>query len=188
MKKLPALTFAFFVAVATACQSPESTQSQPNAYYDVAGFVTGQIGVLSSQRPTVTKAMEVSGEEESTTREVDWTRELELFMQADINKPAYRYSYTTTRPDSLTYLYTVRPGEDLPVRYLRVKLHSPDGNPREIEAKVLTQNKLYQSEKQLLLRCGDVRGTWRVLSYQIRGFQELAIAERKPFAVRAEVL
>ncbi|HEV7351408.1 hypothetical protein [Telluribacter sp.] len=190
MKRIVNLSAFLFTVLISACQSPgTSQQQQPKVYYDVAGFVAGQIELLSQQRPAVTKAMQVDGEKEQrTTQEVDWARELELFLQADINKPAYRLSYLTTRPDSLTYEYRVRKEEDLPVRYLRVKLNTFDGNPEEIEARIFTENRLYQSEKTLLLRSGQVGGTWRVLSYQIKGFQELAIAERKPFAIRGEIL
>lgn len=134
------------------------------------------------------KAMQVDGEEEvRTTKEVDWAQELELFVQADINKPAYRLSYTTARPDSLTYEYRIRPGEDLPVRYLRIKLNAPQGQPEEIEAKIQTENKLYQSEKNLLLRSGAVEGTWRVQFYRIQGYQELVVSERKPFAISGQI-
>ncbi len=188
MKKRTTLFLFLILSTVLACQSPGPTQQQPNLYYDVAGFITGQVQLLAQQSPSVKKTMMVNGEEEvRTTQEVDWDQELELFLQTDLNKPAYRLSYITSRPDSLTYEYKIRPDEDLPVRYLRVKLDAPGGKPEEIQARLLTENKLYQSEKNLLLRSGAVGGTWRVKSYQIQGYQELAISDRKPFAIRGEI-
>ncbi|WP_247232703.1 hypothetical protein [Telluribacter sp. SYSU D00476] len=189
MKKKITLSLLCSLATVFGCQSPGTTQQQqPNLYYDVAGFINGQVQLLAQQDPSVTKAMQVDGEEEvRTTKEVDWAQELELFIQADINKPAYRLSYITSRPDSLTYEYRVRPDEDLPVRYLRIRLNTAGGQPEEIEAKLLTENKLYQSEKNLLLRSGAVGGAWRVQSYQIRGYQELVVSDRKPFSISGQI-
>ncbi len=126
-------------------------------------------------------------EEKRSTREVDWKRELELFLQADINKPAYRLSYAAARPDSLTYEYVLQTEEDLPVRFLKVVLDKTNGKPLLIEAKISSENQLYESEKNLSIRCEEKAGVWRVAAYQIKGFQELVISDRKPFDVRVEV-
>ena len=172
----------------SACQTPAEKNDDPPVYYDVKGFVKNQIQLLTQEKPTVEKTMVVGNDQEKrSTQEVDWQKELELFVQADINKPAYRQSYAIARPDSLTYEYTVQTKEDLPVRYLKVVLDKPNGQPTLIEAKILAQNKLYESEKNLLMRCAQKSGDWRVASYQIKGFQELVISDRKPFDVRVDI-
>ena len=172
----------------TSCQTPAETSTEPNAYYDVKGFVQNQIQFLSQQQPMIEKTMVVGKDEEKrTTREVDWKKELELFLQADINKPAFRLSYVTERPDSLTYEYKIQTEEDLPVRFLKIILDKESGKPALIEAKISSKNKLYESEKNLAMRCEEKAGVWRVASYQIKGFQELVISDRKPFDVRVVV-
>ncbi len=172
----------------TSCQTPAAQQHEPDVYYNVKGFVQEQIQLLSQQKPTVSKSMMVGDQrEQRTTHEVNWQKELELFVQADINKPAYRASYSIGRPDSLTYEYTLKSEEDLPVRHLKVVLDRPSGKPALIEATILSENKLYESEKNLLLRSASQGGAWRVQSYRIQGFQELAISSRKPFDVQVTV-
>jgi len=172
----------------TSCQNPAETTTEPNVYYDVEGFVQSQIQLLSQQQPTIEKTMVVGQDEEKrTTKAVDWKKEFELFLQADINKPAFRQSYATQRPDSLTYAYTIRTGEDLPVQFLKVILDKNSGKPALIEAKISSKNKLYESEKNLSMRSEAKAGVWRVASYQIKGFQELVISDRKPFDVRVTV-
>ncbi len=172
----------------SACQTPTEENQAPPVYYDVKGFVQNQIQLLNQQKPRVEKTMVVGNDEEKrSTKEVDWRKEFELFVQADINKPAYRQSYAIARPDSLTYEYTILTKEDLPVRYLKVVLDKPNGQPTLIEAKILAENKLYESEKNLLMHCAQKSGDWRVTSYQIKGFQELVISDRKPFDVRVEI-
>ncbi len=171
-----------------SCQTTAETSTEPNAYYDVKGFVQNQIELLSQNQPTIEKTMVVGQDrEQRSTREVDWSKELELFLQADINKPAFRLSYATTRPDSLTYEYRLQTEEDLPVQFLRVKLDENSGKPALIEAKISSENKLYESEKNLVMRCEEKEGVWRISSYQIKGFQELVISDRKPFDVRVTV-
>jgi hypothetical protein len=174
--------------LAGGCQAPAQKEQAPNLYYDVEGFVQEQIDLLGRQKPLVNKVMVVSGaREKRSTAEINWQKELELFIQADINKPAYRNSYAINRPDSVTYEYKVQTEEDLPVRFLRVVLDEPGGKPALIEAQILSENKLYESEKNLQLRSGQQGADWRVQSYRIRGFQELVISSRKPFDVQATV-
>lgn len=183
-----AVTSLYFLLILSSCQTPAETSTEPNAYYDVKGFVQSQIHLLSQQKPTIEKTMVVGQDEEKrTTKAVDWKKELELFLQADINKPAFRQSYATERPDSLTYTYKIQTEEDLPVRFLKVVLDKNSGKPALIEAKISSKNKLYESEKNLAMRCEEKAGVWRVASYQIRGFQELVISDRKPFDVRVVV-
>lgn len=177
-----------FLLALTSCQTPAETSTEPNAYYDVKGFVQNQIQLLSQQQPTIEKTMVVGQDQEKrTTKEVDWKKELELFLQTDINKSAFRLSYATQRPDSLTYEYTIQTEEELPVRFLKVTLDKDGGKPSLIEAKISSKNKLYESEKNLAMHCEEKAGVWRVASYQIKGFQELVISDRKPFDVRVVV-
>ncbi len=186
-RRLLFVGFCFLLAL-TSCQNPAENNTEPNAYYDVKGFVQTQIQLLSQQQPTIEKMMVVGQDvEKRTTKEVNWKKELELFLQADINKPAFRLSYAIQHPDSLTYEYTLQTEEDLPVRFLKVVLDKNSGKPALIEAKISSENKLYESEKNLSMRCEEKAGVWRVATYQIEGFQELVISDRKPFDVRVEV-
>ncbi|MPR34517.1 hypothetical protein [Salmonirosea aquatica] len=179
--------FAILLMLAS-CQTPAEKHDEPAVYYDIKGFIQSQIQLLNQQKPVVEKTMVVgNGQEKRSTSEVNWEKELELFVQADINKPAYRQSYAIARPDSLTYEYTIQTQEDLPVRYLKVVLDQADGQPALIEARILAENKLFESEKNLLMHCAKNSGQWRVATYQIKGFQELVISDRKLFDVQAEV-
>lgn len=173
----------------TGCDNPVR-QNQPNVYYDVAGYVERQIVDLSAQKPLVDKAVRVNqNRSRQTTRDLNWTRELELFAQADINKPALRSSYQITRPDSLTYQYTLKPSEErLTVRSLTVQLDSATHQPRRIKAVLQTSNPLYSSERHLLLESGSTGGQpWRVHHYQLAGFQKLSYFDRSGFLVEGRV-
>lgn len=183
---LPILLSTLFFSSCT-----DSTQStQPNVYYDVLGFVKGQIAGLSARHPLVSKAVAINQEKNrQTTRDINWNRELELFTQADINKPALRNSYQINRPDSLTYQYTLKKAEErLTVRSLTIQLDSITRQPRRIEAVLQTSNPLYSSERHLLLESGPVAGReWQVKHYKLAGFQKLPYFDQNDFLVEGQV-
>lgn len=137
----------------------------------------------------VNKAVAVNDKRnQQTTRDINWTHELELFTQADINKPALRSSYQISRPDSLTYQYALKNLEErLTVRSLRVQVDSVTHQPRRIEAVLQNNNPLYSSERTLLLESGPAGGQWRVQHYKLAGFQKLPYFDKNEFFVEGRV-
>jgi AAA15 family ATPase/GTPase len=172
---------------AIAC-SPEPTD-QTKHYYDLKGFIDAQIKVLNQQKPTVNKQMTADGKTEQRQMIVsDWAKELELFRQLDLNKQAYILSYQTTRADSLTYLYTLKPTEKAPVRSLKIRLNK-NSQVADIEAIVKTENSLYDSEKKLTLNCDtDKKRSWTIKNYSVKGHQHLTMTDKKAFEVVGSVL
>lgn len=169
----------------TACDNP-AEQDQPPVYYDVAGFVKNKISDLSARHPAVEKTVSVDDEKsQQTTADINWSRELGLFSQADINKPALRNSYQIERPDSLTYIYTLKPTEErLTVQSVTVRLDGATRKPRQIEAVLQTNNPLYTSERHLLF---ETKPDSETIHYKITGFQKLAYATKRDFMVEGRV-
>lgn len=180
--------FAGVFLFLTSCDSAQERQSKVMTYYDLKGFIESQISVLNKVRPEVIKTMSVSGKNETrTSREMDWKKELELFVQADINKPAYSKSYSITKPDSLTVLYTLSSGESLPVRFLKIEMDKISGMPVLIQAQLRSENKLYQSEKNIEMHGSVQGGQWHLNTYAIKGYQKLATMDKKAFEISAKV-
>lgn len=176
------------VWLVAACDNEAQQAKQPDLYYDVATFVKGQIATLNALKPTVSKALDVRGQHQTQkTNAVNWSHELELFAQADINKPAFRNSYRVSRPDSLTYQYKLKPGEKLTVQLLRVRLDSATRQPRRIEALLTTTNVLYNSERRILLESGLAGGKWQVQHYSMDGFQQLTFFAKNDFSVEGRI-
>lgn len=180
--------FLAFFLINGGCQNT-APATQPDVYYDVAGYVKRQIAELSARKPLITKTLRLNTKtSRQTTRDVNWTRELELFSQADINKQALRNSYQITRPDSLTYQYTLKKSEEkLTVRSLRVQLDSATRQPRRIEAVLQTDNALYGSERHVSMESGSAQNSWQVQRYKVSGFQKLPYFDRNEFAVEGIV-
>ncbi len=183
MKPFVLLLLSLF---AFSCDNSAPQTAAKPVYFDVAGYVKSQIETLSARKPVVAKDARIGGQtNKQATPNIDWAKELELFIQADINKPAFRNSYTIARPDSLTYQYTLKPTEEqLTVRALTVKLDPKTRQPAQITALLKSENRLYESERRLLLESG-VDG--RIQHYRVEGFQQLAYFDRNEFRVEGRV-
>ncbi|MGA0556216.1 hypothetical protein ACO2Q8_06185 [Larkinella sp. VNQ87] len=174
--------FALLLGLA-ACSNP-AREAPAGTYYDLKAYIEQQINQLQKQQPTVVKQAGFGVEkEQTTTKTIDWSRELDLFLQADINKQAYQSSYRKNRPDSLTYEYTLKTGESIPVQVLRIELDSTTRQPRRVRATLRTKNSLYESERTVWLEADQ----GAIKHYHIEGFQQLAWLEPKRFLIDGRV-
>ena len=171
-------------------ETNQREDDQVKSYYDISGFIEGQIVRMNNEQPKVSKTVSMGSETNQISgNKIDWKKELELFMQADINKPAYRLSYITQRPDSLTTIYIVKQGEkQLSVHYLKIVLDRVYKVPLHVSAVLKSENKLYKSEKNIELNCAVNNTGSRIISYSITGYQKLVTMDKKPFDVKAKVL
>ncbi|MBD2702090.1 hypothetical protein IC229_15675 [Spirosoma sp. BT702] len=187
MRLIPIL-FSIVPLLLSNCTNP-AQQNQAPVYYDVVGFVQKQIAGLSAQKPLVSKTVSINEKRnQQNTHDINWAKELELFVQADINKPALRSSYVITRPDSATYQYTLKPEEHLAVQSLTVQLDATSHQPRRIEAVMQTSNPLYTSERHVLLESGPAAGReWQVKHYKLTGYQKLPYFNKNEFLVEGQV-
>ncbi|RDB02347.1 hypothetical protein DVG78_29160 [Runella aurantiaca] len=158
-------------------------------YFDLKGFIEKQISELNKRKPLVNKEMSLDDKQEhKQTNEIDWRQELELFTQADLNKQAYQLSYTISQPTTSTYVYTLKSGETLPVKSLKIVLDEVSKQPKLVEALLQEENRLYDSEKKLQLTCTmRPEGVWLVKTYEINGFQHLTITDKKTFSVKGTI-
>ncbi|SEJ28943.1 hypothetical protein SAMN05216327_10862 [Dyadobacter sp. SG02] len=187
--------YRFFTIVAavlvmslTSCNQEETRDDAPKAYYDLKGFIENQIVYLNEKKPEVNKtAILGSKREVSKTREVDWKKELELFVQADINKPSYRQSYEVVQNGPLHYEYRLKPGNDLPVVYLKIDTDSVLKQPLRVEALLRASNKVYNSEKKIVLNTSRHDNLLGVNAYEVNGYQKLIFVEKKQFSIRGQI-
>jgi hypothetical protein len=74
-------------------------------YFDLKGYFAQDCGKLNRQNPTVTKTAGYNAHSQTRKLKIkNWEKELELFSGSDINKPAWRQSYTIqTDSAQITY-------------------------------------------------------------------------------------
>ena len=181
-------TFILLFMAMGACREAPEKKNEVKAYYDLKGFIENQIVYLNESKPKVEKTLNLNGKKEvQSEAAIDWKKELELFAQADINKPAYRNSYTIIKSDSAVYEYKIKAGENLPVQFLHIEVDSATQQPLLVKAIVRSENKIYQSERQIELTCKRRNNLFEISSYSIDGYQKLLLTEQKSYNIRAKI-
>ncbi len=167
----------FISLLLIGCTESEN-QNSTKVYFDLTGLVNQQVSELNKNQPLTHKNLAIEEKKEAlNTNKIDWQKELELFLQADLNKQSYQLSYNKEETPQMA-VYTLKEGENLPVKSLKI-IFDEDKSAKHIEALLQTKNYLYQSEKHLLMTFDKKRLT----NYQIEGWQELFIGKKKNFKV-----
>ncbi|WP_229206854.1 hypothetical protein [Dyadobacter crusticola] len=177
-----------FTTIMTSCDQQRADENAIKRYFDLKGFVENQIVYLNEKKPEAMKSAKLDGELQTVkSRDIDWKKELELFIQADINKPSYAQSYNVVRKDSSTYEYRLRENADLPVRYLKIVTDSTIQSPVKVLAVLQSHNRIYESEKQIELTCIEKDNLWQVSAYSVKGYQKLIFMEPKHFEISSRI-
>lgn len=164
-----------------ACTSSEN-KILSKSYFDLTGLLNQQISILSAKRPLVEKAVVLEEKQERIeTKDIDWNKELELFLQADLNKQSYQLAYTIDIKDKKAN-YVLKEGEKMPVKLLSIAFDDKDF-PKYIEVLMNTNNFLYESDKKLTLELINNQ----LKSYKIEGYQQLFIGSKKSFSIEGNI-
>ena len=132
-----------------ACDGPatQPTTVSTNRYFSLEDFFLDEIERLTRSATIVDKTVSRNGVSEQKHIQIeDWKSELALFMDSDINKPAWQNSYRIDSTEySLTYTST-----DPELRTQRITINkNKNGLIKHIAIKNHTNNMLYQTAEQL---------------------------------------
>lgn len=154
------LSILLFISLIACTSSPEPATH----FYDWKKELT----LLSSSPLSVKKTVILDGTTEVIDSvQVDLAKEWALFLEADLNKPAYALSYEDRSTPGFIR-YELKKGENLPVRSFNISLDSA-GRPAQVEFDISSENLIYITSKKLSMHL--VAG--RVVSYSISGSQAL---------------
>lgn len=172
-----------FISLLLVGCTESSNENTTKYYYDLAGFINQQISQLTVNKPLTQKKLLIGEKNETIqTKDIDWKKELELFLQADLNKQSYQLSYTQDNTQNTT-VYQLKAGEKLPVKALKI-VFDEEKSPKHIEVLMQVENYLYKSEKSLSM---DLEKK-QLKKYQIEGWQELFIGKKKGFKVAGSLV
>lgn len=170
----------------TATVRPNPANQKP-AYFNLLALLNEQSTQLNRRQPTVEKQVLLRDGKQETTRvpKTDWEKELQIFQQADINKPALRGLYAVDSamlPSGLRQrTYRRRPGTDHPVEQLTVV--SQGNVVQTVIANVAQDNPLVYSAKTLEMRLQQ----GQLVTYRVTGVQKLILFDSVRYAVQAKV-
>ncbi|SDY22654.1 hypothetical protein [Hymenobacter psychrophilus] len=186
---LSAAVALLLTACGTGADAPAPTEAlrQHTSYFNLPAFLNEQSTALNRRKPAIEKQVLLrdGGQETKRLTPTDWAKELQIFQQADIDKPALRGQYlvdSLVTPDGLLLrTYRRRPGVKHPVRQLAVV--SRAGQVQQVRATVAQDNPLVYSSKTLEL--DSPNGQLR--TYRVQGVQKLILFDSVRYAVKGVV-
>ncbi|MTB49612.1 hypothetical protein [Lewinella sp. W8] len=148
----------------TGCEpTPDAdAPAMPPAFFDLGGYMQGQIDSLANNSVLVEKTIELNGTVEShEMADINFANDLRVFREADINKPAWieKYAADTQRLS----------GSHLIIRYTA------------LDSSLQTRSLLVDQDRGQVRRVEIVRRTGTVLS---DGRHELWYEAAKGYSVR----
>ncbi|NBA76029.1 hypothetical protein GOQ04_10785 [Emticicia sp. ODNR4P] len=173
------LASLFLMLSVMACN--QQVEQSNHKYFDLKGTFETQIKELSRRKPTVQKSVKVGTTADTQTKVIqDWEKELDFFIQADLNKPAFLNSYQISQNDSLV-TYMLKPTETQLVK--EIKLVLKNGKLQQVYALLSDENYLYKTRKEIK---ADFEHN-RLKHYEIDGFQQLVFGEKKAYQIKATI-
>ncbi len=138
-------TLILVLLMLVSCAEPE--ERSVTRYMNIKGFFEAEVQRLTENNKLVDKTVKRNEISETKTGiSVNWINELSLFIESDINKPAWRDSYKITE-DSSEVIYMAL-DSNLRTRSIHIKKDARD-RIRNISIMNRTKNNLYQSSEQL---------------------------------------
>jgi hypothetical protein len=136
---------AVSVLLIAACK-PDVKESGGAKYFDLKKYFTAEAVRMGKIHPAVLKTVIYNNQPEQKRVEIkNWQRELELFTESDINKPAWRDSYTIVKThDSVIYTAI-----DTTLKTRSLVIVSDGDKIKAIRILNFTKNLLYQTGDQL---------------------------------------
>lgn len=140
------LIYVFLISFLTACQT-SSVQQQTLVYPDIKGFFKTEIARLNKQKPFIKKTIHLNKENETKSiSNIQWEEELSLFLESDINKPAFKGLYLLKK-DGQEEIYTA---QNVKMRTREIKiLRNPKNTIQRISITNHTENTLYTTDEYL---------------------------------------
>ena len=177
--------FMFIVVVGWSCQSPADSTAElqsVNTFFDLVSFFDQEISQLNQQQPKLKKTVIVNGAiEEQELNSVDYQKELSLFKEININKPALINKYSTdsslvgTQLQQLTYQAL---DESLNIK--RIAIFFQDDRVQRVDVEKSTTNMFAKTGQQL---------TYEIQKgYQINSEQDLVVGTPSTISVKVDFL
>jgi hypothetical protein len=177
-----------------ACQEPASPKPAPAQafYFDVPGFIRSQARLLEKENPGAWKSVVENQHtrENKVLQDLKWNKELAVFSELDLNKPAFRNAYTVSRQADAAGLVTVsyrkKPGTEGDIAFLSVTT-GPDQQVRELRAIRSNTNPLITSSQNLALSCANIKGRFRIQTFRIAGLQDPIFFDSLQYLIITEI-
>jgi hypothetical protein len=150
-----------------AC-TEETVPTEKQLYFPLASYLQQEISQMQKRPTRVHKTMILDGKKEvKVISDMDWEKEWALFIESDLNKPAFDKSYDNLSEDGFRW-YSLKIGENLPVKKLKIQLDALE-RPASIEIEMSQTNFLFDTQKKMHMNFAE----GKVQTYSIEGTQQM---------------
>ena len=191
MGRLRIIGFLALLCGFTACERPAPRLADgAEPAYNLTAYLQEQTARLQQQQPPVLKSVTTKGQPPETIQmdEVDWEKELAIFQEVDLSRPALRDFYREERhtlPNGSTVsIFTKDAQAAAPVERLQLTV-SPFQKLEHLEAVVLEENMLFYSKRNITLAAEP--GTGNLTSYRVEGVQKLVFGDSLRYRIDANL-
>ncbi len=131
----------------TACKPENLQEGTQKEYFDLKGYFEQRIEQLKNHKKPITKTVVHNGASETKQVQItNWETELGMFAESDINKPAWKVSYT--KLDSAGAVVYNAVDEDLKTRKIVIDKNA-GGAIKHIYIYNEVSNALYRATEEL---------------------------------------
>ena len=189
--------FTLVLLLAVGCDQEASVvdELQQKPYFDVPTLVQQQLYWLDSLNPPVVLEARIGTQTETETMHKDsaaWAETLQLFQQANINRPvlqgAYEESDSVASDQNLrikTYHY--QPGNATEIPYLRVYYRDSLANVYRIETAFQEDNVLYSTYRNMSMTFAPYQGKPRLTAFETVGKQKMMLRDSVTYLTRGKL-
>ncbi len=169
MKKL---LFCGLVLALASCTLKEQENKNAKSYFDLEGYFKKEAARLQKANPAINKTVMVGGKSETHQINIaNWEKEFDLFIQADINKAAWRGAFNANGTNG-NRIYTSQSAK-VPVKKLEVSFKH--NKVSAIRIFVSNTNDLYTSSDSLSYYPDSL--------YQIKKTQKIRLSADKKYEI-----
>jgi len=170
------LALVFLALSLAACQQKEISKKQIE-YVDLRGYFNAEANRLNAQKLTFTKTVCINRKKESKllNKSIDWEKELSVFKEADINKPAFKGMYHIGRMPNKT-VYTALNKKNLVQRI-------------EVDwglSKKPIGIRIFQLTKNMIYRAADTLSYYPDSIYSIHKKQEVRVLGTTVYTIKGK--
>ncbi len=142
-----------------SCSDPAEVYYENDRYYfDLPTFLNERIANLQKNNQWVRKHVTKDGHEHIIERgDIEWNEELDLFLDSDINRPAWRGEFKVdTIKLEREYVVTYKTeNKQIPVKNVVVTIDKDTRQCLKLTVDRRTKNFLYQSDQSLYYTTGE---------------------------------
>lgn len=144
--------YGVFLLLVMSCTGADKAGDVRNAnrslpFFGIEAYFNGEATRLQHLNPRIVKSVSKNGDTERREIQIDnWKNELTLFIESEINKPAWRTSYRADSLDTVITYTSLDPA--LRTQRIDIKKHG-DGSVKNISIHNRVTNMLYQSDELL---------------------------------------